>query len=141
MDLQINWLAVLLATLASMVVGSVWYAPPVFGRVWMRLIGKSQRDMQRNGWLPVIYAVIASAMTAFVLAHFTYLADNYYFGSYSYLSTALITAFWVWLGFAAMRFWTHDSFEGRPLKLTLLNAAHELTTFMAMGLVIGLMGV
>ena len=42
MDLQINWLAVMLATLSSMVVGSVWYAPPVFGRMWMRLIGKTR---------------------------------------------------------------------------------------------------
>lgn len=31
MEVQINWVAVLLAMVSSMVVGSIWYAKPVFG--------------------------------------------------------------------------------------------------------------
>ena len=34
---EINIWAVLLATLSSMVVGSVWYTPKVFGNYWMRV--------------------------------------------------------------------------------------------------------
>jgi hypothetical protein len=54
------------------------------------------------------------------------------------LQDALSTAFWVWLGFTATRFITHDAFEMRPKKLTLLNISHEFVTFMVMGLIIGL---
>lgn len=141
MEVEINWLAVVLATLSSMVVGSVWYAPPVFGSAWMKLIGKTPKELSKGGWSPIITAIATSFVTAFALAHFTFLAFNFYSPEYSFLTTALITAFWAWLGFTAARMLTHDSFELRPRKLTLMNAAHELATLMAMGLMIGLLGV
>jgi hypothetical protein len=82
---------------------------------------------------------VASLITAYVLAHVTFLSNNFFHNSY--LQDALTTAFWVWLGFTAVRLFTHDVFEGRRKKLTLLNSAHELVTFLVMGLIIGLMGV
>ena len=33
---EINYWAVIFATLSSMLVGSVWYTPKVFGNYWMR---------------------------------------------------------------------------------------------------------
>jgi Protein of unknown function (DUF1761) len=33
---DLNWLAVIVATLAYFALGAVWYAPPVFGNLWMR---------------------------------------------------------------------------------------------------------
>ncbi len=138
---EINWLAVLLATLASMVVGSVWYVPKVFGSIWMKLAKLTPKDMETGGWTPIAVSIATSAVTAFVLAHFTYLAYEFYATEYSFLATALITSFWAWLGFVGLRFLTHDSFEGRPLALTVLNALHELVTLLAMATVIGLMGV
>lgn len=71
------------------------------------------------------------------MAHVTFLS-NAYFGN-SYLHDALTTAFWVWLGFTAVRVLTHDLFENRPHKLTLLTVGHELVTFLVMGLIIGLL--
>ena len=55
----------------------------------------------------------------------------------SFLQDALTTAFWLWLGITAARFITHDAFEGRPPKLTILNVSHEFVTFMVMALIIG----
>lgn len=138
MDVQINLLGVVLAMLSSMVVGSVWYARSVFGNTWIKL---AKIDMKKDGgsvWKPIVITMIVSLITAYVLAHVTYLS-NKFFGN-SYLQDALTTAFWMWLGFTACRFITHDAFEGRPPKLTLLNISHELVTFMLMGLVIGLVG-
>lgn len=34
---EVNYVAVLLAALATMLVGSVWYTPAVFGKIWMKL--------------------------------------------------------------------------------------------------------
>jgi Protein of unknown function (DUF1761) len=31
---DLNWLAVIVAALAYFAIGAVWYAPPVFGRIW-----------------------------------------------------------------------------------------------------------
>jgi hypothetical protein len=81
--------------------------------------------------------LVVSFITAYVLAHVTYLS-NTFFGN-SYLQDALTTAFWMWLGFTAARIVTHDAFENRPKQLTLLNISHELVTFLVMGVIIGLL--
>ena len=33
---DLNWLAVLVAALVYFILGAIWYAPPIFGRAWMR---------------------------------------------------------------------------------------------------------
>jgi hypothetical protein len=138
-DVHINYLAVVLAMLSSMVVGSVWYAMPVFGKTWAKL-AKIDLAKQKGTpvWQPITVTAVVSLITAYVLAHVAYLSHQFF--ANSFLADALNTAFWVWLGFTAARFITHDAFEGRPAKLTLLNVAHEFVTLMVMGLIIGLMG-
>lgn len=137
MGVEVNWIAIILATLSTMVVGSVWYARPVFGRKWQKLIGKTDKEMAATtAWKPIAVTVVVSFITAYVLAHVTFLSHEFFGGSW--LQAALTTAFWMWLGFVAARFITHDAFEGRPVKLTLLNVTHELVTLLIMGLVIGL---
>jgi hypothetical protein len=79
---------------------------------------------------------VASLATAYVLAHVTFLANKFFNGD-SFMSDALQTAFWLWLGFTAARLYVHDTFEMRRKKLTLLNAAHELVTVLVMALIIG----
>jgi hypothetical protein len=141
MDISVNYLAVLLAAVSSMVVGATWYSRGVFGNRWMKL-AKVKMDKKFSGSeQAVMYGMtfVASLITAYVLAHVTFLSNNYF--HYGLLQSALSTAFWVWLGFTAARILTHDIFEGRPKMLTALNAAHELVTFMVMGLIIGYMGV
>ena len=51
---EINWLAVALAAVSSMVVGFIWYAKPVFGRRWMRLSGIREEDTQKGAALALI---------------------------------------------------------------------------------------
>jgi hypothetical protein len=142
MDVDINYLAVLLAALSSMVIGSLWYMPAVFGNAWMRMSG-AKPDPSMNRGMKAVWTYgtvfIASLVTAYVLAHVTFIA-NRFFGN-GFLSDALQTGFWLWLGFTAARIYVHDTFEARRKKLTLLNAAHELVTVLVMALIIGAMGV
>ena len=137
MEVEVNWLAVLLATASTLVVGSIWYTPAVFGKTWMKLVKIDKKKAAENGIKPILITVVVSFMTAYILAHVTYLSNVYFANSWLYDS--LMTAFWLWLGFVAARMITHDVFEGRPLKLTVINVAHELVTLMVMGLVIGLL--
>lgn len=139
MNVEINYLAVVLAALSTMVVGSIWYTPKVFGNAWMKLAGLKRADLEKNGMTPIVITVLVSLLTAYVLAHVAFLSNQYF--KHSFLQDSLTTAFWVWLGFNASRIITHDAFEGRRKKLTLLTISHELVTFMVMGLIIGLMGV
>lgn len=133
MDIQINWLAVVLATASSMVVGAIWYARAVFGNLWIKL---AKVDMKKASATPALLVTLAvSFLTAFVLAHLSFMSYKVFGGSF--LQDAINTAFWAWLGLTAARFITHDAFEGRPPALTILNCAHELVTLMVMAVIIG----
>jgi hypothetical protein len=136
MDVEVSALSVFLAMLSSLVVGSIWYAPSVFGNAWKKL-ARIQGDGS-SVLKPIAITVVVSLITAYVLAHVAYLS-NQFFG-HDFLEDSLMTAFWLWLGLTAARFITHDAFEGRPTKLTVLNIANELVTLLVMGLVIGLVG-
>lgn len=137
MDVDINWLAVILATLSSMVVGSIWYAKPVFGKEWMKLVGMTDEKANKGTTKAILVTLVVSFITAFVLAHVIFLSHEYF--NNSYLQDAVSTAFWLWLGLTAARFITHDAFEGRPTKLTVMNVAHEFVTLIVMGSIIGLL--
>jgi hypothetical protein len=132
---EINYWAVLIATASSMVVGSIWYTPKVFGTRWAKL---ANVDMDRPGAsavVPIVVTVIVSFITAWVLAGATSIAWHFYGGGY--LLAALATGVILWAGFTAARFITHDAFEGRPSSLTVLNIAHELVTIVVMAIIIG----
>lgn len=139
MEFAINYLAVFIAGLSTMLVGSVWYNPKVFGNTWMKLAKIDKKQTEKGEIKPMIIAFVMSFITAFILAHFSFLAYQYY--SYSFLSISLITSFLLWIGFTAVRIITHDAFEGRLWKLTILNISHELVTILVMGLIIGLFGI
>lgn len=137
MDVDVNWSAVILAAASSMVVGSIWYAKGVFGTTWARLVGMDDKKMGQGAGLAITLTFIVSFLTAYILAHVTFLSHAFFHNSF--LQDALSTAFWLWLGLTAARFITHDVFERRPAKLTVLNISHELVTLMVMGLIIGVM--
>jgi hypothetical protein len=68
---ELNWLAVIVAAVVYFALGGLWYAPPLFGNVWMKAAGIVMPEGQRPG--PAIYftpliayfiAVIATAMLA-----------------------------------------------------------------------------
>jgi hypothetical protein len=72
------------------------------------------------------------------LAHVAFLSNNFF--QNEFMQDTLTTAFWLWLGFTAARILTHDLFEGRRKKLTLLTFGNEFVTVMVMALIIGAMG-
>ena len=68
---DVNWLAVIVATILYWVVGAVWYAPPVLGREWQKAGGVVVQEGVRPG--PSLYvgtlvanflSVVATAMIA-----------------------------------------------------------------------------
>ncbi len=132
---EINYIAVLLATLSSMVVGTIWYTPRVFGNYWMKQSGVVPSGSARDEIGPIVLPLIVSFITAWVLAGAAFIAQDFYGGSF--LVNTLITAAILWAGFTAARFITHDAFDGRPAGLTILNVTHELVTVLVMALIIG----
>jgi hypothetical protein len=134
---EINYWAVLLATLSSMVVGSIWYTPKVFGTYWMRQAGVTPSGDATDAIRPIVVTLLVSFITAWVLAGAAYISLDFYGGSF--LLNTVVTAIILWAGFTAARFITHDAFDGRPAGLTVLNVAHEFVTILIMAVIIGLL--
>lgn len=132
---DINYIAVVLATLSSMIVGSIWYTPKVFGNYWMKQAGVTPSGNSKDAIRPILLTLVVSFITAWVLAGATFIAQNFFGGSF--LVNALVTGVVLWAGFTAARFITHDAFDRRTAGLTILNCAHELVTIVVMALIIG----
>lgn len=140
MDVNVNWIAIVLAAISTMIVGSIWYGP-AFGKLWIKL-AKVKRDPNfTSNKAAVMYfkAFLSSFVTAVILAYaisVTHLAS-----SNSYFVNAVSTGILLWAGFTASRIFMHDLFEGRRQKLTALNVMHELVTIVVMSVIIGLLPV
>ncbi len=132
---EINYWSVILATVSTMIVGSIWYAPKVFGTRWARLAGVDMNRPAASATVAIVVTVFVSFASAWVLAGATSIAWHFYDGSY--LWAAIVTGVLLWAGFTASRFITHDAFEGRPSSLTVMNIGHELVTVLVMAVIIG----
>lgn len=62
----LNWWAILVATLSSFVLGGLWYGP-LFGKRWLRALGKSEYDLTPSA-VPFVVALITSFITCLTLA-------------------------------------------------------------------------
>jgi len=137
---EINIVAVLLATVASMLVGWIWYAPPVVRRYWMKVVGHDEQSIKSASSAPIIVTiVVVNFMTASVLAGAAAIAQNFYGGSF--LANTVVSTLILWVGFTAARMVTHDAFDRRPAGITVLNLAHELVTLTVMALIIGVFSI
>jgi hypothetical protein len=134
--IEVNYLAVFLAAVASMIVGSIWYAPPVLGNYWTKLAKPDAKRAKKEMVPTMVATFVLALLTAYIVAHVTYLSQAFY--GTEWVQAGLTTAFWLWLGISTPAVLVHGMFEQKRKKLLLLTAAHELVTLLAMGLVIGL---
>lgn len=135
MDMQtqagVNWIAVVLATLAAFAIGGLWYSRALFGTRWMALTGMTE-EKARSGNPVMTYGLtfVLAAIAATTLAFFV--GDS---------SAGMATAY----GFAAGAGWVATAygttylFEQKPFALWAINAGYHVITLTLMGLIIGLL--
>ena len=131
-EVDINYLAVLVATVVAFALGALWYSPVLFGKSWLAAIGKTEEEIKaemENQSMPLIYGLtfVAWLVTAFVLAHFV----DYMVATS--LMDGLETGFWTWLGFAVTYEVIHGLFEARPPRLLMINSGYHLVSLLIMG--------
>ena len=128
----LNYWAVLAAAVANMVIGSLWYGP-VFGAKWQAYLGLSKDDMHKMP-LTAKQAMVGGSITALVMS---FVIAQLVFGLGIIMPLeALMLAFWLWLGFGVTLSAGSFLWEGRPLGLFVLNAAHWLVSIVVMTLIL-----
>ena len=127
---EINWLAVALCAISSLVLGGIWYSPLFFARAWQQAAGLSEAELQ-SGNMPKIFGLtlVLSFISAAVFAMF--LGKN--FG----LGPAAAAGFSAGLCWVAASYGISYLFEHRPLKLWLINGGYHTLQFTLFGLIIG----
>jgi Protein of unknown function (DUF1761) len=133
---HINYVAVLVAAIATMVVGFLWYSPLLFAKAWMREMGYDPNDkakiaeMQKSAGPAYGGSFIASLISAYILALLLHMLQNYT------LHFGLILGFHVWLGFVASVQFTSALFMKQSIKLFSINTGYQLVCYLIMGAIL-----
>lgn len=128
----ISYVAVLMAAVAGMITGAVWYG--VFAKQWMKAAGRSEADVQKSDPKIYIVALIAQVIIAYMLA-----GVIGHLGTYS-LEGGLITALSCWLGFTVSTMAVNHRFQGKGWSLTIIDGGYWLVTMLLQGAIIGWFG-
>ena len=137
MNIEVNYFAVILAGVASMAVGFLWYSPALFGKIWMKEKGLSSKNMKSaQKDMGKLYGIsfIANLVTAYVLSHVISLSQNFY--EYPALSTGLNSAFWMWFGFVMPVQLTATIFSNKNWQLFKIDTGYQLAALVLMGFVL-----
>ena len=138
--LGIRILPVVVAAIACMILGFLWYSPVLFAKPWMILMGYDPNDkarldeMRKSAGKTYTLAFLASLISAFVLAKIIGLTT---------VNTALYgmkVAFAVWLGFVTTVQLTGALFSKQPIKLYLINTGYQLVCYLVMGAILAVWG-
>ena len=129
----VNYMAVLVAAVAAFALGFFWYSPMAFGKQWMKLSGISakQTKAKKNSMMSnMLVGFISTLVMAYVLANFVSVLNIT-----TWLNGA-IAGFWIWLGFVGTVTLGGVLWKGEPVKLWVLNNAHNLLSLAVMGAII-----
>jgi len=124
-----NYLAMVVAAVSSMVIGALWYSPVLFGGQWLRWSGIDRhkaRELEKHATRGYILMFVSSCVMAFVIAEFIRVTVAVTFVE------GVVTALWIWLGFITPLTFGPFIWEGKSLKLCVLNAAYWLVTLPVM---------
>jgi hypothetical protein len=133
---NLNWLAILVAAVSTMVVGFLWYSPVLFARAWVREMGYDPNDktqmeeMKKSAGLAYTGSFLASIVSAFTLALILHglRAER--------VDLGLMVGFHVWLGFVATVQLTGVLFMKQSMKLFAINTGYQLTCYLVMGAIL-----
>ncbi len=131
--LAVNWLAIVLATVASMALGAAYYG--VLSAQWLAASGRTKEDIDPKDFMPYVWSVIVQLVMAYFLAVLTPpLAGAMTIGH------GLQIAFLMWLGFVATSMILNHRYQGKPWSLTVIDSGYILAALLVQGLVLGLFG-
>lgn len=126
---SINLAAVLVAALASFLLGALWYSKILFGEIWMREAGYDKTRCfhpARVFGVSFVMSVVGAAVLAYLV------------GPAPVLKEAVVKGLMVGAGVAGTSFAINYQFASRSVALTLIDAGYHTVQFGLFGMVLGL---
>lgn len=136
--ITINYWAILVCAIISMIVGSIWYGP-MFGKTWMKIIcadvadPEARKKMQKSAGPLYLVQFLLTLFQLYVLAHFIKGWEE---------ASGVESALWIWIGFimptvAGSSMWNNDSAKISWTRFG-IQAGYQLVMFVIYGLILGL---
>ncbi|MDX2144890.1 MAG: DUF1761 domain-containing protein [Rhodospirillaceae bacterium] len=125
----VNWVGVVAAMVAAMVVGSLWYSPLLFMKRWIKEIGKTPEQLGK----PML--AVGNSVAMYLIAAIG-LSVVFDWKGVATLGDALVTAAAIWFAFVGSMELMHDRYNGASAMLSVINCGNTFVSFLAMGAVI-----
>lgn len=135
---SINWIAIAVATVASMAIGAGWYS--ALAKPWIAANGFSEEQVKavEANDRPIIYVIAAlcHVVMAFILSGVIFHST----GAGATIGSGILSAALIWLGFVATSMTVNHRFQFKPWSLTIIDSGHYLLVLLAQGAIIGWFG-
>lgn len=135
MELDIHWWAVLVGTVANMILGFAWYSA-LFAKPWAKIVGLNEADMKRTAVGPLVAAVVTSFLTAYAVAYFMN------FITYDYtVQNGLRLGAELSIGVLLPVMLSITMFQRKPIALFFIDWGYRLVGLLVVGMIIGGWGI
>jgi hypothetical protein len=128
----VNFFSIIVAALAYMILGAIWYSPALFGNAWLRGIGKTREQVTAE-FSPVNY--VLGLITSFISAYG--IARIMAWTGRDSISDGVVIGLLVGICFILAPLIINNVYEKRPKSLTLINALYHTTGFIIIGIIMG----
>lgn len=128
---DINWLWVLVASVAAFAIGGLWYSPVLFGKAWQREVGGP--DGQAAMPLPTVLVASFFTQAVGILAVALFLGPDA--GAGNGACAGSIAG-----AIAASALATTFLYEAKSLRLWLIDAGYHVVFLTAAGAILGAWG-
>ena len=133
----VNWLAVIVCVVVSMISGSIWYNPKTFFPTWWKIVGNG-REPGMSGTMGMTWAltILSSFVQAVAMAFMVNAMGSLMSGGITAATGASI-GFMLWLGFIAPTYLVNKLFAGHGLKIWAIEVGNHLVNFILFGAILG----
>ena len=133
----VNWLAVVVCVIVSMISGSIWYNPRTFFPIWWKGIGKTgEPGMQGNMGMTWGLTILSSFVQAIAMSFMVDAMGSLMTGGVS-AATGAMTGFMLWFGFIAPTYLVNKLFAGHSLQVWAIEVGNHLLNFVLFGAILG----
>ena len=128
----INWLAVVVCVVVSMISGSIWYNPKTFFPMWWKVVGagREQPGMENMGmtWGLTVLGSFVQAVAMAIMVNALGITTA---------GAGAGIGFMLWFGFVAPTNLVNKLFAGHGLKIWAIEVGNHLVNFVLFGAILG----
>lgn len=129
MAIDINWVAVIVIAVIYCFIIFFWYYPPIFGNIWLKLVGKTGVEKSK-----IIRETIIMILTSFISVLILEILMD--LTSMNDMLSAPLLSLLVWIGFVAMVAINQNIFNDRGVKLFFIEYGAYLIALVVAGIIL-----